>query len=69
MAESIMEIQRQQKQSRRLRPVRIMVPVDLRKLFPCKTLRNYILYALPTLETEQADLPVGERMRLFAHQL
>lgn len=48
MASSIMEIQA--KGSGKKKPVRIMVPVDLRKLFRSQTLRNFILYALPTLE-------------------
>lgn len=68
MAEAIMEVQKREKGSRRL-PVRIMVPVDLRRLFPCRTMRNFILYALPTLEPENAELPRETRMALFNHQL
>lgn len=69
VAESIMELQQQKASSRKSLPVRIMVPVDLRKLFPCKTVRNFILYTLPTLEQEQADLPRCDRMKLFQQQL
>jgi hypothetical protein len=43
--------------------------MDLRRLFPCKTLRNYILYGLPTLEADQASLPRQARMALFHRQL
>lgn len=50
MAKSIMELQRRHTSPGQEKPVRIMVPVDLRKLFKSKTLRNFILYALPTLE-------------------
>lgn len=68
MAESIMDIQLREAPSRLL-PVRIMMPVDLRRLFPCKTLRNYVLYGLPTLEPEDATLPREERMLRFQQQL
>lgn len=68
MAEAIMDIQHREERGK-LRPVRIMVPVDLRRLFPCGTLRNYILYGLPTLEPWEAALPRMERMRSFQQQL
>ena len=64
MAESIQELQFGEG-----KPVRIMVPIDLRKLNPSKTLRNYILYALPTLEPEQARLPRNQRMEILHRQL
>lgn len=67
MAETIMEIQQKESTSGHM-PVRIMVPADLRRLFPTTTLRNYILYALPTLEPEEADLPRRERMARFDRQ-
>ena len=68
MAESIMELQQENRAGKCL-PVRIMVPVDLRKLNPSGTLRNYILYALPTLEPEQTGLSRGERLQLMHEQL
>ena len=69
MAESIMEVQLRESRKRRPAPVRIMVPVDLRKLAPSGTLRNFILYAMPTMEPEQAYLPRLERMKSFHRQL
>lgn len=69
MAEAIAEIQQRQNGGKILQPVRIMVPVDLRKLFPSKTLRNYILYALPTVEAVDCSLPRRERFRRIQEQL
>lgn len=59
MAASVMEIQKKQENTSQLRPVRIMVPVDLRRMFPSRSLRNFILYVLPTMEPEdnEKDLP------------
>lgn len=65
MAEAIMEIQNRHMQKKK--PVRIMVPIDLRRLFPSRTLRNFILYALPTMEC--ADAPREHRLQQFHSQL
>lgn len=67
LASSIMEIQNRNSTMRR--PVRIMVPVDLRKLFHSKTLRNFILYALPTMEPGDEALPLRELLHRFHTQL
>lgn len=69
MAASIMEVQKLQNSSGKIRPVRIMVPVDLRRMFPSRTFRNFILYALPTMEPEDADMPLTELMRSFSRQM
>ncbi len=69
MAESVMEIQNRHAVSRGRKPVRIMVPVDLRRQFPSRTLRNFILYTLPTLEPEEAALPRKLRLQRFQEQI
>ena len=68
MAEAIMELQQKHRQ-RKQKPVRIMVPIDLRRQFSGKTLRNFILYALPTMEPEEKHLPRMERLRRFQEQI
>lgn len=69
MAEAIMEVQSRHIPRAKSRPVRIMVPIDLRRLFPSRTLRNFILYALPTMETADASMPRSDRMTSFQNQL
>jgi len=69
MAEAIMELQRKHSRPGREKPVRIMVPIDLRRQFPSRTLRNFILYALPTMEPGEAELPRLERLRRLHQQL
>ena len=71
LADSVMELQHMRKE-KKLRPVRIMVPIDLRKIFPSKTLRNFILYALPTMEvieygTSIRDLALGFSLQIKEH--
>lgn len=69
MADSIMDIQYRHLGSGKAKPVRIMVPVDLRRMFPSRTLRNFILYALPTMEPQDSRRPSREQMQDFAQQL
>lgn len=68
MAEAIMEIQKKHERKKH-KPVRIMVPIDLRRQFSGKTLRNFILYALPTLEPGEECLSRIERLQHFHQQL
>lgn len=68
MADSIMELQHSRKE-KKMRPVRIMVPIDLRKLFPSKTLRNFILYALPTMEVSEYGTQIKDLAQRFARQI
>ena len=67
LASAIMDIQT--RHTSRLKPVRIMVPVDLRRMFGSRTLRNFILYALPTMEPGDEKLPIRELLHRFQSQL
>ena len=67
MAASIMDIQTNHGKARR--PVRIMVPADLRRMFGSRTLRNFILYALPTMEPWEETLSLRELLHRFHTQL
>ena len=42
------------------RPVQVMVPINLRKLFPSRTLRNFSLYALPNISGKDMKKPFTE---------
>lgn len=68
MADSIMELQIRSGQ-KKLFPVRIMVPIDLRKTFPSNTLRNFILYALPTMEISEYGCGIEQLARKFSGQI
>ena len=68
MASSIMELQHTRRE-KVLRPVRIMVPIDLRKIFPSKTLRNFILYALPTMEVSEYGSSIEELALKFSREI
>ena len=67
MASAVMEVQK--RHSKKIKPVRIMVPADLRRMFGSSTLRNFILYALPTMEPGEEKLPLKELAHRFHTQI
>lgn len=69
MAASAMELQKHHTNYGRIRPVRIMVPADLRRMFPSRTLRNFVLYVLPTLEPEENERDLSPILHSFGSQM
>ena len=50
-------------------PVKIFVPVNLRKMFPSSTLRNFILYATPGIDPRLGDYDFEEVCEIVHHQM
>lgn len=69
LAATVMEHQKKNHPGGRLKPVRIMVPADLRRLVGSRTLRNFSLYCLPTMEAEHHSLSFRELCAVFGDQL
>lgn len=70
MAASIMEIQnRQQAKAVKRKAVRIMVPVNLRRLFGSRTLRNFSLYALCCVKPREMENSFEELLHNIGGQL
>ncbi|MBR2445055.1 MAG: alpha/beta hydrolase fold domain-containing protein [Clostridia bacterium] len=51
------------------KPVKIFVPVNLRSIFPSKTLRNFILYTIPGVETKYGDVDFPALCQSVQHQM
>lgn len=71
MAVSIIELEKKQKQEeeKTYEPIQIMVPVNLRTKFESRTLRDFSLYALPSVETDWFDLSFEVLMEKIHAQL
>ena len=54
---------------RRRKPVKVLLPVNLRKLFPSKTLRNFVLYTIPELDPRLGDYSLQEICKLVTHKM
>lgn len=57
------------KKRHKRRPVKILIPVNLRKLFPSKTLRNFALYASPGVDPTLGDYTFDEVVKIVMHQM
>ena len=69
MAQSVMEMQALERPRRRQRPVKITVPVDLRRLFGSRTLRNFSLVLNVGADPRYGDYTLEELCRTIYHQL
>ena len=70
MLESINEIQAEKVPNRlKRRPVKVQVPVNLRKLFPSKTLRNFAYYVSPGIDPREGDYTFEELTRIVSCQM
>ncbi|MDE6867634.1 MAG: hypothetical protein K2J83_00615 [Clostridia bacterium] len=57
MAEAIFELQNRYNDKRKkCKPIRIMIPVDLRRRYQSKTLRNFTLYVTPKIASDDYGL-------------
>lgn len=56
------------KRSKRL-PVKVLLPVNLRKMFGSNTLRNFILYATPGVDPRLGEYTFDELCNIVHHQM
>ena len=67
---SMIEIQSRSQPYRHLRkPIRILVPVNLRAFFETTTLRNFVLFITPSIDTKLGEYTFDEIVKLVHHQM
>ena len=54
---------------RRQKPIRVVVPVNLRRLFPSRTLRNFVHVIMPEIDPRMGDYEFSEILTSVKHQL
>lgn len=54
---------------RRQLPVHVTIPVNLRKMFPSESLRNFMLYANPGIDPRLGEYAFDEICQLIHHQM
>ncbi len=69
----IQALQRLQQQSvadpTRRKPIRVLIPINLRNLFPSKTLRNFALYTTPEIDPRLGQYSFPELCRIVHYQI
>ena len=66
---AIQELQTRKLPQRRRRPVKVLIPVNLRKLFGSSTLRNFVLYVTPEIDPRQGHYSFEEICRVVHHHM
>jgi len=56
-------------EQRRRKPIKILIPVNLRKIFPSKTLRNFALYTTPEIEPCLGNYSFEEICSAIRHKM
>ena len=69
MTESIISMQNEERPRRRQRPVKITIPVDLRRLYGSSTLRNFSLVLNIGADPKYGDYSLKELCSTIFHQL
>ncbi|MBQ6371577.1 MAG: hypothetical protein IJJ22_00455 [Oscillospiraceae bacterium] len=69
MAESIIGMQDERRPRRRQKPVKITLPVDLRRLYGSETLRNFALVVNPGVDPRFGDYSLDQLCSAVYHQL
>jgi len=65
-----MRVQERQVHRRaRRKPVKVVIPVDLRRIFPTETLRNFALYATPGIDPRLGEYSFDEICDSLYHQM
>lgn len=67
---SIAEIQaRGEKNRRRAKPLKVLVPINLRRYFESETLRNFTLFVSPRIDRRKGDYSFEEVIEQVHHQI
>lgn len=67
---SILKIQqRERPRAHRRRAIKILVPVNLRRLFPSDTMRNFALFATPGIDPKLGKYTLPEVVRMVHYQM
>lgn len=70
LLQAIMDLQKEKVPVPRLRkPVKVQIPVNLRRLFPSKTLRNFALYVNPEIDPRLGDFSFREICQRVHHHM
>lgn len=51
------------------KPIKVLVPVNLRRIFPSKTLRNFVLYATPGVDPRLGEYEFDELCEIVSRQM
>lgn len=51
------------------KPIKVLIPINLRKLFPSKTLRNFAMYTIPEADPRLGEYTLEELCNIIRHKM
>ena len=54
---------------KRQKRIKLLIPVNLRSLFPCNTLRNFAMYTIPELNPRLGEYSFDEICKIITHKM
>ena len=70
MMRALLNLQREEVPNiRHRKPVKVLIPVNLRKLFPSQTLRNFALYTIPEIDPKLGEYTFEEICRSVHYRM
>ena len=70
MMRALLELQREKNPDRkRQKRIKVLIPINLRNLFPSNTLRNFAMYTIPELDPRLGDYSMEEICKIVQHKM
>ena len=70
MLQALLQLQEKNEPNlRRRKPVKVLVPVNLRKIFPSNTLRNFAMYTIPEIDPRLGHYSFREICQIVYHKM
>ena len=70
MMQALLNLQKEKTPSvRKQKRIKLLIPVNLRQLFPSSTLRNFAMYTIPELDPRLGEYTFDEICRIIQHKM
>lgn len=70
MMRALMNLQNEKNPNKkRQKRIKLLIPVNLRKLFPSNTLRNFAMYTVPEIDPRLGEYTLSEICRIIEHKI
>jgi NRPS condensation-like uncharacterized protein len=67
---ALLNLQHEKNPARKnLKPIKLLIPINLRQLFPSKTLRNFAMYTIPEADPRLGEFTLEELCKLIHHKM
>jgi len=70
MMKALANLQREKNPSlKKQKPVKLLIPVNLRKLYNSKTIRNFAMYTIPEIDPRLGEFSIDEIVKIIYHKI